>query len=90
MGSTGLTHVQFSLHPQTSYFRRPILSSHRLGFRIIISLMFRFQNYVTAPAFPMYLQYVYPKRVLYFNIRKYYKSEQIFSLYHQVFGQMAW
>lgn len=32
MGSTGLTHVQFSLHPQT-YYRRPILSSHRLVFQ---------------------------------------------------------
>lgn len=30
MGSTALTHVQFSSHPQT---RRPTLSSHRLVFQ---------------------------------------------------------
>jgi len=32
MGSTALTHVQFSSPPQT-YFRRPIFSSHHLVFQ---------------------------------------------------------
>jgi len=40
--------------------------------------------------FPMNLQYVISKRVLNFNIRKYDKYEQVFSLYDRVFGQMAW
>jgi hypothetical protein len=34
----------------------------------------------------MNLQYVFSKRVLNFNIRKYDKSEHVFSLNVQVFG----
>jgi hypothetical protein len=89
MGSTDLTHVQFSLYPQT-YFRGPILSSHRLVFQDHNFL------YVSLPKLynRTYVSHVptarISPRVLYFNTHKYDKSEQAFSLYDQVFEQMAW
>lgn len=55
MGSTGLTHVQFSLHPQI-YFWRPILSPQRLVFQDHNFLNVSLSKLST---FPMHLKYVY-------------------------------